>query len=123
MKSFHGGKHYNCESCGQSFSRAESLKKHIHTVHEGHRDYKCESCGKSFSQAGHLKTHVSTVHEGRKDFKCESCSKSFSQVGTLKTHINRIHGSAGLNLNQKDFDFTTSSFNNEDNGIEEFKCL
>ena len=58
---------YKCESCGKSFSRAYSLKKHIHTVHEGHKDYKCESCDKSFSQASTLKTHIHTVHKGQKN--------------------------------------------------------
>ena len=51
-----------CESCGKSFSEAGSLKKHIHTIHEGHKGYKCESCGKSFSQAGDLKRHIHTIH-------------------------------------------------------------
>jgi len=43
------------------------LKKHIQTVHEGHRDYECDSCGKSFSESGNLKRHIHTVHEGHKD--------------------------------------------------------
>ena len=29
-----------CESCGKSFSQAGDLKKHIHTIHEGHKNYK-----------------------------------------------------------------------------------
>ena len=79
-----GHKDYKCESCGKSFAEAGSLRKHIHRIHEGHKDHKCESCGKSFSQAGNLKIHIHTVHEGHKDYKCESCGKSFSQAGTLK---------------------------------------
>ena len=61
---------YFCESCCKSFSRADNLKRHIQTVHEGHKDHKCKSCGKSFSQAGDLKKHIHTVHEGQKDHKC-----------------------------------------------------
>ena len=61
---------------------AAYLKRHTHTVHEGHKDYKCESCGKSFSQTSALKNHIYTIHEGHKDNKCESCGKSFSEAGT-----------------------------------------
>ena len=82
-----------CESCGKVFSDVGDLKKHNHTVHEGHNDYKCESCGKIFSQAEDLKTHVHTIHEKQKDqnYECESCGKSFSQVGDLNRHIHRTH--------------------------------
>ena len=50
-----------CGSCGKSFSERGKLKKHIHTVHEGHKDYKCESCGKSFSTSGDLKRHINDL--------------------------------------------------------------
>ena len=55
-----------CESCGNTFSEAGNLKRHIYTIHEGHKDHKCESCGKSFSQAGVLNRHIYTIHEGHK---------------------------------------------------------
>ena len=54
-------KNYKYESCTKSFTRALSLKNHIHTIHDGHKIHKCESCGKSFSEAG-LKKHMHTVH-------------------------------------------------------------
>ena len=63
MESAHGRNRYKCEPCGKDFSRAHSLKKHIYTIHEGHKDYKCESCGISFSQAGSLKKHMLTIHK------------------------------------------------------------
>ena len=42
---------------------AQCLKKHIYTIHEGHKDFKCESCKKLFSKAGNLKKHIRRVHE------------------------------------------------------------
>ena len=83
-------KGHKCVSCGKSFSAAHVLKRHIYTVHEGHKDHKCESCSKTFSQLGNLKFHIHTVH-GHKDHKCESCSKTFSLLGHLKYHIHRVH--------------------------------
>ena len=53
----------NCESCRKSFSRAQTLKKHIHIVHEGHKDHKCEFCGKSFSLRQNLKKHINKIHK------------------------------------------------------------
>ena len=90
---------YECDSCGKSFSEKGKLKRHIYTVHEGHRDYKCESCEKSFSTVDNLKRHMHTVHEGHKDYKCESCSKSFSQGHHLRRHIHAVHeGQKDVNL-------------------------
>ena len=93
IKTIHddGNEDHKCESCGKSFSRVDSLKRHIHIVHERHKDYKCESCGKIFYNANNLNRHIHTVHEGRKDYKCESCSKSFSGSEYLKKHILITH--------------------------------
>ena len=79
MKQFDGVKDFKCKSCGKSFSRADILKKHIHTVHEGHKDYNCQSCGKSFSESGNLKKHIHTIHDGHKDYACEFCEKLFTK--------------------------------------------
>ena len=35
---------HECKQCTKTFSRAGGLKRHIHTIHKGHKDYKCESC-------------------------------------------------------------------------------
>ena len=82
---------HKCESCGKSFTQGYSLKKHIHTIHEGHKDHKCEYCGKSFTHAHHLKRHIHIVHEEHKDYKCEYCSKAFALEQNLKKHIHTIH--------------------------------
>ena len=82
---------HKCDSCGRSFTRADHLRGHIKTIHEGHKDFKCESCGKSFTQAGHVRRHIKTVHEGCKNVKCESCGKSFTQADFLSRHMKIIH--------------------------------
>ena len=82
---------HKCESCGKSFSQAGYLKKHINSVHEGHKDYKCETCGKSITTLRNLKKHIHSVHEGHRDYKCESCDRSFFQAGDLKKHIRTVH--------------------------------
>ena len=81
-----GHKDYKFESCEKSFSDAGNLKKH-----EGKKDFNCESCGKLFTTAQYLKKHSLTIHEGHKDYKCKSCGKSFSKAPNLKTHINALY--------------------------------
>ena len=41
---------------------ANSLKRHVQTVHEKRRDFACPHCAAAFGQAGNLKTHMQTVH-------------------------------------------------------------
>ena len=48
--------------CCQEKKMAKNLKKHINTIHLGHKDYKCEFCGKSFSEGRTLKNHTHIVH-------------------------------------------------------------
>ena len=55
---------HRCEFCEKIFPRAETLKKHINTVHNVQKDHTCGSCGMAFSVAGNLKRHINAVHEG-----------------------------------------------------------
>ena len=48
------------------------MRRHIKTVHEGHKDFKCKSCIKPFTLAGCLRAHIKNIHKGHKDFKCDS---------------------------------------------------
>ena len=73
-----------CESCGKSFTRADTLTRHIKTIH---KDFKCDSCGKLFAEVGNLRKHISTIHKDHTDNKCESCGKNFTTVGYLRKHI------------------------------------
>ena len=83
-----------CKACGKTFSRAQYLKTHILTIHQGQKRYKCDTCGKLFASERHVKKHINIIHEGHKEqknHKCESCGKSFSFPGGLKSHILTVH--------------------------------
>ena len=89
---------YACSSCGKSFPRASNLKRHNHTVHEGHKDYKCVDCDKSFTEGSKLKKHIERVHENLKidenhliSHKCDTCEKSFPSLSKLKRHSDSVH--------------------------------
>ena len=40
--------------------------------------FKYDSCVKLFTHVGNVRRHIKTVHEGHKDSKCDSYGKSFS---------------------------------------------
>ena len=52
-----------CDICEKSFKRADSLKRHFKTVHEGVKRHKCETCEKAFGKSGSLKRHIEMVHK------------------------------------------------------------
>ena len=79
------------EACGKSFPQKTNMKRHILTIHEGHKDDKCESGNKSITSNLDLTKHNKATPESHKEYKCESCGKSFSEKGTLKRHIYTIH--------------------------------
>ena len=77
-------KKYKCETCGKAFSRSESLKNHISSMHNNKNDnyfsenedsdsyfekeynpttFKCKLCEKEFKRKQHLKRHMANVHK------------------------------------------------------------
>ena len=59
---------FQCENCHKYFASAWTLKKHYHTVHEGHKDYKCDTCNKLFTSAFILKMHIRDIHDDHEDY-------------------------------------------------------
>ena len=51
---------------------ANTLKNHETIHHNTKSVHKCKPCGKSFTQKGGLKRHIDTIHKGHKDYKCDS---------------------------------------------------
>lgn len=80
---------YQCEQCGESFSKLSQLKQHQRT--ENHwRKYSCEACGKCFTRKDNLDQHIKK-HEKENYAHCEECGKVFSRPYTLNRHKERVH--------------------------------
>ena len=77
------------------------MKKHVHTVHEGHKDYECQFCGKLFALNSTRHTHIDTVHKGLKKYQCSICDKAYGQSGDLKKHVQRCHPEAEPPIRQR----------------------
>ena len=102
---------HKCDLCGKIFSHGITLKRHIHSFHEGHKNYncdqycnqkseiskpekkivKCDKCSKTFTRQEALKKHIQSVHEGERNYKCETCGKLFSAEQNLKRHQRLVH--------------------------------
>ena len=85
-----GKRKYQCEVCGRSFSRSNTLITH-NRIHTGDRPFPCDVCGRAFRQLGNLTRHKLT-HAAVKPHTCPICRKCFSRTSNLNTHI-RTHTS------------------------------
>ena len=79
---------YQCEVCGRSFSRSNTLITH-NRIHTGDRPFPCDVCGRAFRQLGNLTRHKMT-HAAVKPHTCPICRKCFSRTSNLNTHM-RTH--------------------------------
>ena len=68
-------KQRNCEFCDEIFMSFQTLKKHVKLKHD---KYYCHQCKKSFKRADALKMHNKTVHEGIRH-TCDICGKTYTQ--------------------------------------------
>lgn len=83
-----GKRKYQCEVCGRSFSRSNTLITH-NRIHTGDRPFPCDVCGRAFRQLGNLTRHKLT-HAAVKPHTCSICKKCFSRTSNLNTHM-RTH--------------------------------
>jgi len=80
---------YTCKTCGRSFTRVDTLKKHELT-HSGLKPHACEVCEKTFSRRDGLNRHVKR-HDKNVGFPCEKCSKRFMSRSDLERHEMAMH--------------------------------
>ena len=73
---------YECDSCKQTFNRAERLENHIEMVHTNNKTT-CSICNEKFRDARklqiHRRTHIPVVFKTR----CTTCNKN---VRNLQKH-------------------------------------
>lgn len=80
-----GKKIYTCELCQKSYSRSNSLRRHL-LVHTGEKAYACDLCDKKFSIKSYLTAHRK-IHSGETPFGCTLCFKQFNRVSNLRAHM------------------------------------
>ena len=95
-------KEFNCDLCGKSLSRSDTLKRHrkIHLQTRqrgrpagkpGQYQHGCGICFKTFQRRDHLARHKATVHSDKKNFKCDICGKRDSRLDNLRLHVKNVH--------------------------------
>ncbi|XP_051795755.1 zinc finger protein 236-like isoform X2 [Acanthochromis polyacanthus] len=85
MTDYTGVRQYDCDVCGQKFTRHYNLNRHK-KVHTGKKPFGCDLCSKRFSRPEDLKTHMRR-HTGEKPFKCNLCGKGFNRKIHIKKHM------------------------------------
>uniref|UniRef100_A0A3Q2CSN1 C2H2-type domain-containing protein n=1 Tax=Cyprinodon variegatus TaxID=28743 RepID=A0A3Q2CSN1_CYPVA len=81
MRIHTGEKHFECLSCGRSFSQKSDLDRHI-PIHTGEKPFPCMISNKNFAVKNSLTKHV-RIHTCEKPFCCTICGNSF----TLKHYL------------------------------------
>ena len=88
QKSVKEPKSYKCAICSKKFTKKDSMKRHIESVHTVQK-FACQQCGKVYTRANTLKGHGKMTHEG-KHFSCtyKNCDEnSYIKMTQLITFL------------------------------------
>uniref|UniRef100_A0A1B6EEE5 C2H2-type domain-containing protein n=2 Tax=Clastoptera arizonana TaxID=38151 RepID=A0A1B6EEE5_9HEMI len=88
----------SCPGCNESFTRFNSLIRHINSRHKGECGT-CSKCNKNFPDIQNLYKHMQDIHSSEnnkaiknaKTHQCELCDKSFIQKKNLNRHMSISH--------------------------------
>lgn len=97
-------KSHACNLCTRSYTRKDSLQRHIRRKHLNRHTateeptkppkppkpkekerFLCTYCGQSFSSKGGLESHILT-HTDERPFSCDICNKTFKRLKDLQLH-------------------------------------
>ncbi|KAL0983784.1 hypothetical protein UPYG_G00132770 [Umbra pygmaea] len=88
---------FSCSTCGVTFKRYITLKKHKLSKHPKQRlTFGCTHCGRFFSRDAGLQRHLKTevckdIQLSSETFTCSDCHYSFTEERHLQKHVRRHH--------------------------------
>lgn len=98
---------FDCDQCQRQFTKMNSLKTHIQSIHEGVK-YACDQCEYQATYQKNLIRHVQSKHEGVK-YSCHKCDYQASFKSGLAYHVLSKHEGVKYACNQCDFQATQQS--------------
>ena len=89
-----------------------------------------KKCDKTFTAEKNLKRHIYTVHEGHRDFQCEICLINYTSKQVLLRHMNMMHNIESPSKDDNKIQFENDSEDHgindstetENDGNKSFKC-
>ena len=88
-KEVHKPKKFKCPNCGETFTRQESLTRHVATIHDKTAKEVCSICEVEFVNQDSLRRHFNDVHRADRDYKCGNCPLTFARKDTRDKHETR----------------------------------
>ena len=80
----------SCPYCGKRFASRPERDKHVN-IHTGERNKKCNTCGETFKNATTLKQHRLRKHGEGKFVKCPFCLCTGVTRSRLGSHVAGVH--------------------------------
>ncbi|WAR06493.1 ZN141-like protein [Mya arenaria] len=87
----HTGKQFSCRHCVFTTPLREYLASHVRQLHMTSRHYQCETCGQTFRSHGNLAAHT-RIHVGNYRFHCDRCPSKFTDQSNFLQHQRRHEG-------------------------------
>ncbi|XP_052806860.1 uncharacterized protein LOC128236077 isoform X1 [Mya arenaria] len=85
------GKQFSCRHCVFTTPLREYLASHVRQLHMTSRHYQCETCGQTFRSHGNLAAHT-RIHVGNYRFHCDRCPSKFTDQSNFLQHQRRHEG-------------------------------
>jgi len=81
---------YTCQVCSEKLYSLKTIVNHMNEKHPDFQPYNCERCGENFSRSELLRIHKKN-HSELRVASCEICKKSFRTSFSLKRHRTMFH--------------------------------